>query len=237
MKKIEKEEKSMKTGIVLWCFSVFFILSAFFLFDRTNYVTLAASVIGVTSLIFNAAGNPAGQILMIIFSLLYGGISYAQAYYGEMLTYMGMTAPMSLLAFISWVKNPYKSEKDAGTQVKVGKMSRLDIVRMISLAFAVTVVFYFILAYFHTANMFFSTVSVTTSFVAVYLTYKRSPLFATAYAANDVVLICMWMAAALHDRSYVSVVVCFIAFFVNDLYGFARWKTMEREQSQEQLSE
>ena len=49
-----------------------------------HYMTLAASLIGVTSLIFNAKGNPLGQLLMIIFSLLYGVISYNFAYYGEM---------------------------------------------------------------------------------------------------------------------------------------------------------
>ena len=39
-------------------------------------MTLAASLIGTTSLIFNAKGNPIGQALMIVFSLLYGVISY-----------------------------------------------------------------------------------------------------------------------------------------------------------------
>ena len=53
----------------------------------------------------------------------------------------------------------------------------------------VTIVFYCILSVFNTANIVPSTFSVTTSFVAVYLTYKRSPYFALAYSANDLVLI------------------------------------------------
>lgn len=48
---------------------------------------------------------------------------------------------------------------------------------------------YFILRAFNTANIIPGTISVTTSFVAVYLTFRRSPYFALAYAANDVVLI------------------------------------------------
>lgn len=86
-----------KGEISLWCISVTLIVVSFLLFDRENYLTLVASFIGVTSLIFNAKGNPFGQFLMVIFSILYGVISFAFAYYGEMITYLGMTAPMAVL--------------------------------------------------------------------------------------------------------------------------------------------
>ena len=53
-----------KTEIALWSVSTIAIVLFFFLFDRGNYTTLIASIIGVTSLIFNAKGNPFGQLLM-----------------------------------------------------------------------------------------------------------------------------------------------------------------------------
>jgi len=95
-----------KTEIFLWSSSVFLILISFFIFDRENVLTLFASLIGVTSLIFNAKGNPTGQVLMVFFSILYGIISYRFSYYGEMITYLGMTMPMAVFALISWLKNP-----------------------------------------------------------------------------------------------------------------------------------
>lgn len=70
-----------KGEILLWCSSSAFIILSFCLFDKENYLTLAASLVGVTSLIFNAKGNPFGQFLMIIFSLLYGIISLTFSYY------------------------------------------------------------------------------------------------------------------------------------------------------------
>lgn len=39
----------------------------------------------------------------------------------------------------------------------------------------------------NTANIVPSTISVTTSFIAVYMTLRRNPFFALGYAANDVV--------------------------------------------------
>ena len=201
--------------------------SFFVLFDYNHYMTLAASLIGVTSLIFNAKGNPFGQLLMIVFSLLYGVISYNFAYYGEMVTYLGMTMPMALFALISWLRHPYKVRK---SEVEVNRLKRAEIIFMIIHTAVVTAIFFFILRYFNTAYLIPSTLSVTTSFIAVYLTFRRSPYFAVAYAANDIVLIVLWMLASISDIRYISVTVCFAAFLINDIYGFVSWKSMERRQ-------
>lgn len=213
--------------IILWSVSVLLIAASFLIFDRGSYLTLAASLIGVTSLIFVAKGNPFGQLLMIIFSILYGIISFTFAYYGEMITYLGMTAPMAVFALISWLRNPYNGNR---AEVKVNRLKAREIVFMILLTAAVTVVFCFILAAFSTANLIPSTVSVTTSFLAVYLTFRRSPFYAAGYAANDIVLIVLWVLAALSDISYLSVVICFVIFFANDIYGFISWSKMQRRQ-------
>lgn len=211
----------------LWGVSVCTILIFFFIFDRKNYLTLAASIIGVTSLVFTAKGNPVGQFLMVIFSTLYGFISFTFAYYGEMITYLGMTAPMAVLAMVSWMKNTYNGNR---SQVKVNRLKGWEILLMLLLAGAVTTFFYYILAAFHTANLALSTLSVTTSSIAVFLTCRRSPFYALGYAANDVILIILWVLASLTNISYLSVVVCFAAFFVNDLYGFINWTKMQRQQ-------
>ena len=213
--------------LMLWGVSVFVILVAFVIFDRVNYMTLAASLIGVTSLIYNAKGNPAGQVLMIIFSVLYGIISYSFAYYGEMITYLGMTAPMALFALISWLRNPFKGNK---AEVEVSSIGKRETVFMTALSLVVTAVFYYILEYFETANILPSTLSVTTSFIAAYLSFNRSPYFALAYAANDMVLIVLWILATTFDISYLSVVICFVMFLFNDLYGFVNWRKMEKKQ-------
>ena len=227
MKKIREYFSGVE--ILLWVLSVLVILVSFFMFDRENYLTLLASLIGVTSLIFSAKGNPFGQVLMIIFSLLYGVISFNFAYFGEMITYLGMTMPMAVFALISWLRNPYKGNR---SEVKVNEISIKESIFMWILSAAVTVVFYFILNYFETANIVPSTLSVTTSFVAVYLTFRRSPFFALAYAANDLVLILLWILASASDIRYISVVVCFVAFLFNDVYGFVNWQRMKKRQTE-----
>ncbi len=226
MKKLT--EYFSKTELILWCTSAAVILVSFFAFDEENYLTLSASLIGVTSLIFNAKGNPIGQLLMVIFSLLYGIISFTFAYYGEMITYLGMTMPMAVFALISWLKNPYNGNK---SEVKVNKISKRECVFMWCGTVIVTTVFFFILKAFNTSNLLLSTVSVTTSFLAVYLTFRRNPYFALAYAANDIVLIVLWVMASMTNVKYVSVTVCFSAFVFNDVYGFVNWRKMAKRQA------
>ena len=218
-----------KFEIGLWLSSVIIIIVTFFIFEDKDYLTLLASIIGATFLILNAKGNPLGQFLTIVFSILYGFISYKFSYYGEMITYLCMSMPMAFFALISWLKNPYKGNK---SQVKVNSISKKEIAFMLVLTLVVTIVFYFILKYFNTANLIPSTFSVTTSFLAVYLTFRRSPYFAFAYAMNDLVLIVLWTMASISDISYLSVVICFIVFFVNDMYGFISWKRMEKKQKE-----
>ena len=185
------------------------------------------ALIGATSLIFVSKGNVLGQILTVVFSVFYGVISFSFRYYGEMITYLGMTAPIAVASVVTWLKNPYKDKKN---EVTVNRLSAREYALILALGVAVTVAFYFILRALDTANLVVSTVSVLTSFVAVWLTMRRSALYALAYAMNDVVLIVLWTFAALESVEYVSMVVCFVVFFANDLYGFFNWRRLRKRQ-------
>lgn len=217
-----------KLELILWFSSLALITLSFVIFDRENFFSFIASLIGACALIFCAKGNPFGQVLIIIFGTLYAIISYTFKYYGEMITYLGMTLPMAILSLVTWLKNPYKGKK---SQVKINKISVKEFFFIILLALVVTVIFYFVLKYLGTSNLLISTVSITTSFIAAFLTMRRSPFFALAYAINDIVLIVMWIMAATVDISYLSVIICFSVFLFNDLYGFINWQRMKKHQS------
>ena len=212
---------------LLWGISVLSITGAFLIFDRSNVLTLTASLIGVTALIFFAKGNVIGQVLMIGFCSLYAVISYTYAYYGEMITYLGMALPMAIVGLISWLKNPFEKGK---AEVKVNRVQPKEYGFMVVLTVGVTLAFYFILKALGTSNLLVSTLSIATSFIPAYLTFRRSPYYALGYAVNDLVLIVLWVLATIENTAYVSVTVCFAAFLVNDLYGFFSWKKMSKRQ-------
>ena len=210
---------------LIWSISVFLIVSSFLIFGEGSVLTLIASVIGVTALIFLAKGNATGHVLMIIFCLLYGVISFGFRYYGEMMTYLGMSLPMCLSALISWVRHPYQKN-----QVEIHRVRGKEIFFSIILTVCVTFLFYHVLLWTKAANLIPSTFSVATSFFAACMMFCRSPYYSLAYATNDVVLIVLWILASIEDVSYLSVVVCFAAFLLNDIYGFISWRRMEKKQ-------
>ncbi|MGN1097459.1 MAG: nicotinamide riboside transporter PnuC [Clostridia bacterium] len=219
-----------KFELVLWGASLVTVVLSSMCGGLKNVLTMTASLIGVTALIFVAKGDAFGQLLTVIFSLFYGFISYRFHYYGEMITYMCMTAPIAGMAFMSWLRNPFEQGKQ---EVKVNHLEGGEIAVLCAATAAVTVLFYFILAFFGTVNLIPSTVSVSTSFLASYLTFRRSEFYALAYAANDIVLIVLWVFAAISDIGYLSMAACFVMFFVNDMYGFINWSRMKKRQKTE----
>ncbi len=213
----------------IWLGSIIIVLISNLATKDFDMLTLVAAITGVTSLIFAAKGNVWGQVLMILFSILYGIISFRFRYWGEMMTYLGMTLPMAVWSTITWIENPSENN---GNEVQIQSLSKKHIVALCISGIIVTAVFYYILKSFNTPNIIFSTISIITSFIAASLTMLRSSYYAVWYAANDVVLIILWVLASLKDPAYIPVVVNFSIFFMNDMYGFMSWKQRELEQAE-----
>ena len=211
---------------LIWLSSLAIVLVSNLLTADLDILTLAAALIGVTSLIFAAKGNVWAQILMVVFSILYGIISFR--YWGEMITYLGMTMPMAVWSAITWFKNPSEGNS---SEVAIQKLTRRHVIWLTVSTVLVTVVFYYILMILDTPNIVFSTISIVTSFLAAALTMLRSSYYAVGYAANDVVLIVLWVLASFENPAYIPVVVNFVIFFVNDMYGFVSWKKREVRQA------
>ena len=203
-----------KFELALWITSLITVACSYIFSSEYDALTLIASLIGVTALIFVAKGMVLGQVLTVVFAVFYGIISFYFKYYGEMITYLCMTAPIAVASVISWIRHPYKNS----AEVIVNRLTRRQTSLMWVLAVLITVLFYFILDALGNTNLIFSTLSVTTSFTASYLTLYRSPYYALAYAANDIVLIVLWVLATVVTPSYLPMVICFVMFFINYMY-------------------
>ncbi len=227
MKKIKEFLSFTPFEAGLWIISALVTVVSYILAPEGGLLNFLASFIGVTSIIFVAKGRVAGQVLSCFFCLIYGYVSLRYCYYGELITYMGMSFPMALASVISWMKNPYKNSKE----VEVASLSKKSVVLLCLITVCVTVSFYFILGALETENLFVSTLSIATSFAASGLTFLRSPYYALLYALNDIVLVVLWGLASLEDPSYIIMVVCFVTFLANDMYAFFNWKRMRKRQN------
>ena len=207
----------------LWLGSLFIVIISNVLTESIDFITIIAACVGITSLIFAAKGNVWAQILMIVFSILYGIISWRFRYWGEMITYLGMTMPMAIWSTITWIRNPAPN----GKEVAIQKLTPSHILGIIVSGTVITWIFYLILSALNTPNIVFSAISITTSFLAATLTMLRSSYYALGYASNDIVLIILWTMASMENPVYIPVVVNFTIFFFNDMYGFLCWRKRE----------
>ena len=112
----------------LWIGSVAVTVAAFLLTGNTQYYYLFGSVLGATALILVSKGNVAGQILVVFFSIFYAAVSYRLRYFGEMITYLGMSLPIAVVAVVTWLKNPFRGNK---TEVTVNHISALEYVLLV----------------------------------------------------------------------------------------------------------
>lgn len=210
---------------VLWFFSAVVVLSSNIATGNVDLLSLSSTMIGITALIFVARGDVWGQVLSVIFSILYALISYRFRYYGEMITYLGMSLPAAAISVVTWLKHPYQKN-----EVKIHRLKKQEFLLMILSGILVTILFYFVLKWLNTANLIVSTISVTTSFLASFLVMYRSPFYALVYGLNDIVLIVLWVLASIEDIYYLPMVACFAVFLVNDLYAFSSWKHRQIKQ-------
>ena len=218
-------------SIFEWCLyliSLLVIIVRFIVFKNDNYFYLAGSIIGVTALIFLSKGHVLGQIITVIFSVFYGIVSLSFKYYGEMITYVFMTMPIAIISIITWLRHPSKQAKN---EVEVNELKWKEYILLAILSLAVTFVFYFILKACNTNNLIISTISILTSFLAAYLSMRRSRYYAIAYACNDIVLIILWILASIEQINYVSMVICFVAFLASDIYAFINWGRLQKKQN------
>lgn len=218
-----------KFEFTLWISSVIVVCFSFLFPEEKDYLTLMSSLVGVTALIYVAKGYVIGQVLCFVFAVFYGIISFYFRYFGEVLICLCMSAPLSLMAIISWLRHPYQESKE----VTVSKMTKKQCTIMWVLTLIVTAAFYFILKFFNTENLIFSTISVATSFLASYMTFMRSPYYGIGYSANDIVLIILWVLASIENPSYIPMILCFVMFLANDLYGFYNWRRIKKRQEKD----
>lgn len=209
---------------MLWLGSLCIVILSNTLTENMDILTLVAACVGITSLIFAAKGNVCAQILMVVFSVLYGIISWRFHYWGEMITYLGMALPMAVWSTITWIKNPAPN----GKEVAIQKLKPRHILGVIVFAAVAACLFYRILDALNTPHILFSTISIATSVLAATLTMLRSSYYALGYASNDIVLIILWTLASMENPVYIPVVVNFAIFFFNDMYGFLCWKRREK---------
>lgn len=213
--------------LLVWAASSLLILISFLVIKDKSPMVLLTALVGVAALTFVVRGSIMGQLLLIVFSVLYSVVACGEHYYGEMVTFAFMQIPVSMYTVVKWGKEPYKEHSAA-----VVEMNPLKLLFTFVAAAIVTLIMFFILKHFNTPQLVVSTLSIAASFIALSLTVLHSPHYSFAFAINDILMIILWVVATVGTHytphlCYIPLLICLITFLANDIYGVVEWQNMK----------
>lgn len=90
---------------IAWGASLFLVSGANLAAGRPDPRTLAAARVGITALLFAAKVQVLAQLLRLVSSLLYGGISQRFHDWCEMIIYLGISLPMAVWSAVTWCQH------------------------------------------------------------------------------------------------------------------------------------
>ena len=213
--------------ILLLSVSLVLISVCFIFTPDKNWFSLMSSLLGVTTVVFTAKGKVAAPFLSLIYSVFYIIISITQQYYGEAIIYGVLMAPLQFITIFNWLKN----KNNETSVVKVNKVTVKEYLILTGITLLATVGFYFLLKWLNTAQLVVSTISLITSALATYLLLRRCSNYALFYIVNDIILIVLWgIAMASTGLSILPMIISFSVFLINDVYGFIKWKSREKQE-------
>lgn len=208
--------------------SLIIIIVCYFLGADRNILSLITSILGVITVIFGAKGLVWAPIINLMYNIVYIILSYTQGFYGEVIIYIFFMTPINIAMIISWLKNKSKQDENI---VEVNKVSKKEYIILFIVTLFVTVGFYYLLKALNTSALLISTISLIDSFIATYLLYRRCSNYALSYIVNDIILIGLWSFSLKNNGiAYLPMILSFVVFLVNDIYGFISWKKREKEQ-------
>ena len=235
----EKEKKFNLKNIITWQETILLIIELaiplvlYFVFKCDDYQNLLGAQLGIISIFFLAKASLIGIVLSLLFSLFYAITSLNFQYYGEAIIYFAFMIPLGIISGVIWFINRFKGT----TEVAILSTKKSDFIIGPIASVTLTFGLFWLLRYLGTENIITSTLSLFTSFLALYFQIKRSRFTQLFYAANDIVLITLWILATIEDISYVPIVSCFAFLLVNDLYGFFNWTRIKKRQDEITINE
>ena len=170
-----------------------------------------------------------GYILAIINLCFYSIVEYGAGFYGELFINWGLYFPMYVFGLFEWLKH---QDKEKSTIIIRKKMSKKEYIILIASQVVCCVPYYFILASLNATNPIVGALSIAASFVAAYLSARRSLYCFVGYIVNDLVCIVLWTVQTITvDVACITVLLSPALLLLNDIYGVFSWYKLRKQQA------
>ena len=221
----------------VWITIFFLVNLSVFLFTDGTVISLVAAMAGMICVVLVAKGKISNYFFGFIQAALYGYISYTYAIYGEVMLNWLFYIPMQFIGFYLWRKNAVKSKESVvGEQVIAKKMDLKKWAILVASTIALSVVYAFFLSTIGGRSIGLDSVTTVLSIVAQILMIKRFVEQWLVWIVINILTITMWIMTMIEQGgNNLSILVMWIAFLVNSVYGYINWRKIARNQKEEVL--
>lgn len=216
----------------VWLFAFTAVTIYLYVALDDTLIGLLASLTGMLSVVLVAKGKTWNYYPGIINVVLYAFVAYGQKYYGEVMLNLLYFLPMQFIGLIMWRRNGVSEEKR--NDVKVAVMTNRARLYWSLLCLAATIAYAWVLKAMGGALPFIDSLTAVLSIVAMIFMVKRYVEQWVVWIIIDVLTIYMWLVAFMGDGNDVSILVMWIAYLANAIYGWLNWRAQYRVQKEEQ---
>lgn len=214
--------------------SIFTVLNVvlFFMYQDT-IVSLVASLTGMICVLLAAKGNISNYLFGFINISLYSILAFSEKFYGEFLLNVLYFLPMQIIGFYLWKKNQLGENRE----VIVKDMKKSSLVRYGFITIAATVIVGFIFKKIGGHLPYLDSFANILQIIALYLMVKCYVEQWYFWILTNLATVIMWLITFIEFGGNIGLVIMWIAYLVNSIYGHYSWLRMKKEQGENSSSQ
>lgn len=216
---------------VIWLLSFTVIILTLSILWKDTWYGTVASLTGIWCVVLTAKGKISNYYFGIVNVILYAVVAYQSKFYGEVMLNILYFLPMTIGAIFLWKK--HKVSEDRPDDVRIITLEWKErILWFVGSVFAI--LGYTYLLYVLKGNLpWVDSITTVASIVAMIILARRAIEQWILWIFVDILTVVMWVIAIKQGAGDITVLIMWIAYLINAVYGYMNWLKLLKEQDNE----
>ncbi len=187
-----------------------------------NILALISGITGILGVVLAAKGKVSTYFFATVNVAIYAWLTFNNHLYGEFMLNAFYYIPMNFVGFYLWSR--HKDEESGDVEGKCLTTKQI-IILLIAVA-AIVAAYWQILSHIGGQLALIDAMSTVFSVVALIMQVARYAEQWLLWIIVNVVSVIMWVLLIGKDTSAITMVVMWVAYLFNSVYGYYNWKKM-----------
>ncbi len=210
---------------IIWLVSSTVIMIALSVVWGDNLLALISGITGILGVVLAAKGKVSTYFFATINVAIYAYLTFQNALYGEFMLNTFYYIPMNFVGFYLWSRHKNQESGD----VKGRELTKKQITILLVVVAAIVIGYWKILSRMGGQLALIDAMSTIFSVVALILQVARYAEQWLLWIIVNVVSVIMWGLLIGKDSSAITMVVMWIAYLFNSVYGYYNWKKLSKQ--------